>query len=172
MLTAAEIYKYMRLGHIYIEDFTPERLNPNSYNLRLGNTFLVYDEVVLDARKPNKYTVETVEDKITLYPNRLYLAQTKEYTRTHNLIPRIDGRSSIGRLGVFVHVTAGFGDIGFCGRWTLELVVVQPVIVYPGMDFCQISYHMPVGEIQKSYSGKYQNSQCVKPSKMWQDSFE
>ena len=58
----------------------------------------------------------------------------------------IEGRSSVGRLGLFVHVTAGFGDVGFCGFWTLEMFAVQPVRVYPGVPICQIFYHEIHGE--------------------------
>ena len=76
-----------------------------------------------------------------LQPNQLYLGRTVERTETHNLVPMIEGRSSIGRLGLFVHVTAGFGDVGFCGYWTLEMFAVQPVRIYAGVAICQIFYH-------------------------------
>ena len=68
-----------------------------------------------------------------LSPHQLYLARTAERTVTHNLVPQIEGRSSVGRLGLFVHVTAGFGDVGFSGYWTLEMFAVHPVRIYPGV---------------------------------------
>lgn len=169
MLTGPQIQKEVEDGRIYISDFTPERLNPNSYNLRLAREFIQYDDAVLDMKSNNPWRIRTVSDEegILLHPNKLYLGRTVEYTSTPHHIPRIDGRSSIGRLGIFVHVTAGFGDIGFCGRWTLELVVAQPIRIYPYTEICQISYHQPIGEI-KLYNGRYQNSAHVEPSKFWQ----
>jgi deoxycytidine triphosphate deaminase len=56
-------------------------------------------------------------------------------------VPMLEGRSSTGRLGLFIHVTAGFGDIGFAGFWTLEIFCVQPVKIYPDVEICQIYYH-------------------------------
>jgi len=91
-----------------------------------------------------------------LEPGRVYLAATREYTETHRLAAQVAGRSSIGRLGLFVHVTAGFIDPGFRGRLTLELVATQPVIVRPGMRIGQIVYQTLSGEYQE-YSGRYQN---------------
>ena len=86
-----------------------------------------------------------------------------------SLVPMLVGRSSIGRLGIFVHVTAGFGDVGFSGNWTLELTCVQPVRVYPGMEICQIYYQTTTGEILSQYHGKYQGSRDVVASRIYQE---
>ena len=99
-----------------------------------------------------------------LDPNRLYLGRTVERTETHNLVPMLEGRSSIGRLGLFVHVTAGFGDVGFCGYWTLEMFAVQPVRIYPGVQICQIFYHAIEGAVTEYHSDKYQNNRDIQPS--------
>ncbi|MCA9240824.1 MAG: dCTP deaminase, partial [Planctomycetales bacterium] len=113
---------------IVIEPFDEAKLNPNSYNLTLHDEIMTYEEVVLDMRKPNRVKRLTIPPEgLVLGPNQLYLGRTAERTETHNLVPMIEGRSSIGRLGLFVHVTAGFGDVGFCGYWTLEMFAVQPV---------------------------------------------
>ena len=106
---------------------------------------------------------------MVLEPNRLYLARTIERTETHNYVPMIEGRSSIGRLGLFVHVTAGFGDVGFNGFWTLEMFAVQPVKIYAGVSICQIFYHEITGDIREYKSGKYQNNQDVQPSMMYKE---
>jgi dCTP deaminase len=98
---------------------------------------------------------------MVLEPNRLYLGRTRERTETHNHVPMIEGRSSIGRLGLFVHVTAGFGDVGFCGYWTLEMFAVQPVKIYPGVSICQIFYHTLTGDITEYCSEKYQNNRDI-----------
>ena len=65
------------------------------------------------------------DDGLLLEPNKLYLGRTVEYTRTDKFIPMLEGRSSTGRLGLFIHVTAGFGDVGFAGYWTLEMFCIQ-----------------------------------------------
>ncbi len=132
-----------RLGSdIVIDPFSDDQLNPNSYNLRLHNELLVYEEIVLDMRRPSRYRrMQIPPEGLVLQPNQMYLGRTMEYTETRNLVPMLEGRSSIGRLGMFVHVTAGFGDVGFCGYWTLEIIAVQPIRVYAGVQVCQIFYH-------------------------------
>jgi dCTP deaminase len=81
----------------------------------------------------------------------------------------IEGRSSIGRLGLFVHVTAGFGDVGFCGFWTLEMFAVQPVKIYPGVPICQIFFHQIAGEITEYVSDKYQHNRDIQPSLLFRE---
>lgn len=169
ILTGDEIRK--RLGSdILIDPFHEEQLNPNSYNLRLHNELLVYEEIVLDMRRPNRYRRYVIpEDGFVLHPNTLYLARTAERTETHNLVPMLEGRSSVGRLGLFVHVTAGFGDVGFCGYWTLEMFAVQPVRIYPGVPICQIFYHTVEGNITEYNSEKYQNNRDIQPSLLFRE---
>jgi dCTP deaminase len=81
----------------------------------------------------------------------------------------IEGRSSIGRLGLFVHVTAGFGDVGFCGYWTLEMFAVQPVKIYPGVPICQIFFHQIAGAITEYASDKYQHNRDIQPSMLFRE---
>ena len=132
-----------RLGtDIVIDPFDPKRLNPNSYNLTLHDELMVYEEVVLDMAKANRVRRVSIPDEgLVLSPNQLYLGRTAERTETHRLVPMIEGRSSVGRLGLFVHVTAGFGDVGFCGYWTLEMFAVHPVRIYPHVPSCQVFFH-------------------------------
>jgi len=157
MLTARNILNHIKTGDIKIDNFDESQLNPNSYNLTLAAEYKTYIGRTLDAKAENKMERRMFDKEgDILYPGQLYIMSTEEYTETHNLIPRVDGRSSIGRLGIFVHVTAGFGDIGFCGKWTLEVVVVRPVILYAGIKICQISYLAPDGPIDRVYKGKYQ----------------
>jgi len=156
---------------IKIDPFDERNLNPNSYNLSLHDELMTYEEVVLDMRKCNRIQRLTIpKDGLTLQPNKLYLGRTRERTETRNLVPMIEGRSSIGRLGLFVHVTAGFGDVGFCGYWTLEMFAVQPVRIYPGVSICQIFYHQVVGEISEyQKSGKYQDNHDIQPSLLFRE---
>ncbi|WP_027627919.1 dCTP deaminase [Ruminiclostridium cellobioparum] len=160
-----------RLGRdIFIEPFNPAQLNPNSYNLKLHNELLVYENEILDMKKENKAKNLVIPDEgLVLEPNRLYLGRTKEYTRTEKYVPMLEGRSSIGRLGLFIHVTAGFGDVGFSGYWTLEIYCIQPIRVYAGVDICQIYYHSIEGEYEKYTSGKYQNNTGIQPSLLYRD---
>lgn len=169
ILSGLEIKK--RLGsEIIIEPYDDKYLNPNSYNLRLHNEMLVYEDTVLDMKKPNRTKSLIIpEEGLVLEPGRLYLGRTLEYTGTDRYVPMLEGRSSVGRLGLYVHVTAGFGDVGFCGYWTLEIQCVQPIRIYPGVEICQIYYHSIEGEYEKYQSGKYQNNTGIQPSLLYKD---
>lgn len=160
-----------RIGKdIGIEPYNSNQLNPNSYNLRLHNELLVYDSQILDMKANNATSKLTIpEAGLQLEPGKLYLGRTVEHTRTDKLVPMLEGRSSIGRLGMFIHVTAGFGDVGFNGFWTLEIFVVQPLIIYPGIEICQIYYHHIDGDYTTYQNGKYQNNQKIQPSKLYED---
>lgn len=160
-----------RLGtDILIDPFDPAQLNPNSYNLRLHDELLVYEEIVLDMSRPNRFRRYSIPPEgFVLHPNKLYLGRTVERTETHNLVPMLEGRSSIGRLGLFVHVTAGFGDVGFRGYWTLEMFAVQPVRIYAGVQIGQIFYHTLEGEITEYDSEKYQNNRDIQPSLLFKE---
>lgn len=155
---------------IDIDPYHSDQLNPNSYNLRLHQELMVYDDPVLDMKVENKASKLTIPlTGLRLDPGKLYLGRTVEYTRTDHLVPMLEGRSSIGRLGMFVHVTAGFGDVGFSGFWTLEIFVVQPLIIYPNVEICQIYYHHLDGAYRNYQSGKYQNNSGIQPSKLHED---
>ncbi|HJA36164.1 MAG TPA: dCTP deaminase [Firmicutes bacterium] len=169
ILSGKEIQR--ELGkRIFIEPFDPSRLNPNSYNLTLHDELLVYDSPVLDMKKPNPaHTIRIPESGLRLEPGRLYLGRTREFTRTEGFVPMLEGRSSVGRLGLFIHVTAGFGDVGFAGYWTLEIFCVQPIVIYPGVELCQIYYHTIQGDYEPYRSGKYQNNQGIQPSLLYRD---
>ena len=169
ILTGPEIIK--RLGSdISIEPFDKKAVNPNSYNLHLHKDLLVYSELPLDMKKNNPaIPLEIPAEGLLLEPGKLYLGRTMEYTVTKNLVPMLEGRSSIGRLGLFVHVTAGFGDTGFSGFWTLEIQCVHPIRIYAGVPICQIFYHEVKGEIMEYKSGKYQNNKGVQTSRLYLD---
>ena len=169
MILSGDEIKQRLDDDIVIEPYEPTRLNPNSYNLTLHDELMVYEELVLDMAKANRVRRVTIPEKgLVLSPNQLYLGRTAERTETHNLVPMIEGRSSVGRLGLFVHVTAGFGDVGFCGYWTLEMFAVQPVRIYPHVPICQIFYHEITGEITE-YDSKYQHNRDIQPSLLFQE---
>jgi dCTP deaminase len=160
-----------KLGkEIIIEPFDEKQLNPNSYNLRLHNELLVYEDKILDMKTENRTQKLIIPDEgFILEPNKLYLGRTVEYTKTDQYVPMLEGRSSIGRLGLFIHVTAGFGDVGFCGYWTLEIFCIQAVKVYPNVQICQIYYHAIEGDYEKYSSIKYQSNTGVQPSLLYKD---
>jgi len=168
ILSGHEIQKRLG-GDILIEPLETSRLNPNSYNLALHGELMVYEEVVLDMAKANRVRrMHIPAEGMVLSPNQLYLGRTVEQTVTHNLVPQIEGRSSVGRLGLFVHVTAGFGDVGFSGYWTLEMFAVQPVRIYPNIPICQIFYHEVTGQLSE-YSSKYQHNHDIQPSLLFEE---
>jgi dCTP deaminase len=169
ILTGNEIRERLD-GDIVIDPFNERQLNPTTYNLRLHDELLVYEEIVLDMQRPHRYRRYAIPPEgFVLHPNQLYLGRTVERTETHNLVPMLEGRSSVGRLGLFVHVTAGFGDIGFSGYWTLEMFAVQPVRIYAGVEICQIFYHTVEGDITEYNSEKYQNNRDIQPSMLFKD---
>lgn len=169
ILSGKEIEKNVGTN-IFIEPYDKNRLNPNSYNLSLFNELLVYDNNELDMKIANPtHKIIIPEEGLLLEPNKLYLGRTNEHTKTDNLVPMLEGRSSIGRLGIFIHVTAGFGDVGFSGFWTLEIFCIQPVRIYPNVEICQIYYHDIHGDYDPYISGKYQNNTGIQPSLLYKD---
>jgi dCTP deaminase len=165
LLTRSGILKAIQDGYIGIEPFNENQLNPNSYDLRLGRQVLLYEPGEIDAAKPHQIISQEITDEgILLQPGELYLMATEEVTTSANHVPGIEGRSSVGRLGVNVHATAGFGDVGFHGTWTLEVSCVRPVRLYAGMRICQI-YYTTCSEIEEGdlYAGKYlgQHEPCA-----------
>lgn len=166
MLGGKEIDRLVRSGEIVIDPYEPSNINPNSYNVGLDGYLLVYRDDYLDPRIENRTCRIDIPDcGLRLKPGVLYLGSTIERTYTPRHIPRIDGRSSIGRLGLSVHITAGFGDVGFNGKWTLEITCVEPVVVYPGMRIAQISFSPVIGEFDP-YAGRYQGQSGAVASRM------
>lgn len=169
ILASSAILKGIKKGIIEITPFDIKRLNPNSYNLSLHNVLYLLAPGKLDMHKKSSYEeIEIPETGYLLEPGKLYLGRTVEYTKTHKYVPLLEGRSSIGRLGIFIHATAGFGDVGFCGYWTLEISVVQPVMIYPFAEICQIYYHEVKGKAIE-YHGKYQNNTGIQTSGIYQE---
>lgn len=170
MLSGKKILEKIKSGVIKITPFIEENLNPNSYDLTLDKTLLYYTDAVLDVKKVN--TVNKIEMDIDkgymLTPGRIYIANTVEYTESLCHIPMIEGKSSLARLGLSIHATAGFGDIGYKGVWTLELSCIQPIVIYPYMKIAQIYYNHIDGDYEE-YKGKYQNSKIALPSQSYRE---
>jgi dCTP deaminase len=170
ILTASEILKQYELGNIIIDPFQENNLSPNSIDLTLGSELFVYDELTLDMKKENRGTYITIPDEgYVLYPRELYLACTNEKCGSDKYVCQIEGRSSIGRLGVSIHHCAGWGDLGFKQEWTLELEVIKPIRIYKNVRICQAVFYQIEGEITKIYTGKYVSQKGPMPSRMWKD---
>ena len=170
MLTGKEIEKQIKKGNIIISPYDPKCLNPNSINLKLHPDLKIYcleDDEPLDMYKRNDFEkLEIPDEGLVLQPGVLYIGRTVERTSTDKFIPMINGRSSVGRLGISVHVTAGFGDIGFDGTWTLEITVVHPVRVYKHCQIAQLCYFTPNGKITQ-YEGRYNGQMDPTISRMY-----
>jgi dCTP deaminase len=178
------IHEAMRRGEIVIDPFDPKALGSNSYDVHLGNELLVYTAAwpggygsgdrLLNVKKDNPAESFWIQPAgHILKPGILYLASTVEYTETHKHVPFLDGKSSVGRLGITIHCTAGRGDVGFCNHWTMEIHVVQPVKIYAGMPIGQLTY-FETGEVETPYSkksgAKYtERSRSPMTSQMWRN---
>ncbi|MFY8129293.1 MAG: dCTP deaminase [Chitinophagaceae bacterium] len=177
ILTDKRILEEIEKGTIKIEPYNRHDLGSNSYDVHLGSTLAMYKDRELDAKKHN--TIEYFEipdDGFVLQPHEFYLGVTLEYTETHAHVPFLEGKSSTGRLGIDIHATAGKGDVGFCGNWTLEISVKQPVRVYKGMPIGQLIYFPVEGEIEVKYNQKQNAKYSGQPNKpvesmMWKNKF-
>jgi len=177
ILSDTRILEEIQKGTIKISPYDRECLGSNSYDVHLGKWLATYNEHILDAKKHNEINYFEIPDEgFVLYPHIFYLGVTLEYTETHAHVPFLEGKSSTGRLGIDIHATAGKGDVGFCGHWTLEISVKQPVKVYKGMPVGQLIYFLVEGETEVKYnekkSAKYRG-QPDKPieSMMWKNQF-
>lgn len=158
MLSGKEIMKRMEQGDIIISNKDNIVINPNSVNLTLNKRIAFFRDNVLDLKKNNPIEeVEINENGFYLYPDEIYMARTNEWTETYNLIPVLNGRSSLGRLGEHVHCSAGLGSTGYKGYWHLGLKTTMPLKIYPDMKCCQICYFTPDGLCLNEYQGKVQD---------------
>ncbi len=177
ILSDQEILNHIEKGSILIEPFDKNSLGSNSYDVHLGKTLAVYNDAVLDAKQHNTIRLfEIPAEGFVLEPNQLYLGVTEEYTETHEHVPFLEGKSSVGRLGIDIHATAGKGDVGFCNFWTLEISVKVPVRVYAGMPIGQLIYFQVQGTILTSYknktTAKYNDRMNIPvESMMWRNTF-
>ncbi len=177
ILTDTQILNAMKKGEIVIDPFDREFLGTNSYDVHLGPQLATYESHTLDARKHNKVEHFSIpKEGFVIHPGTLYLGVTQEYTETHRSVPFLEGKSSVGRLGIDIHATAGKGDVGFCNTWTLEISCTQPVRIYAGMPIGQLIYFSIEGSIERYYHAKRDakyNERTVKPveSMMWKNNF-
>jgi dCTP deaminase len=160
ILTGSQIEAEVKIGTIIINPFDSSLLNPNSYNFRIGKKIVKYpDGEIVDTKiMPIVHEIPFPEEGLILEPGKLYLGHTFEKMGSSRFVPLLGGRSSTGRLGLFVHITAPLGDIGYFGVWTLQLRATVPVKIYPGQKIGQMVFVIAYGAIN-SYDGKYQGGE-------------
>ncbi|MEI7810272.1 MAG: dCTP deaminase [bacterium] len=175
ILSDQKILECIKKGEIVITPFDVKNMGGNSYDVHLSEDFAQYVDKTLDAKKHNKIKhFKIPKTGFILKPGQLYLASTLEYTETHKHVPFLEGKSSTGRLGIDIHATAGKGDVGFCGFWTMEISTSMPVRIYPGMPIGQLIYYKVEGKVKKLYNKKkdakysYQEK-LPKESMMWKN---
>lgn len=169
ILTGSEIEKKVRSGSILISPFSEKQINPNSYDFRLGDTLKVYTHKILDTKKHNSVrTIKIPKKGIVLEPDKLYLGHTVEVMGSKEYVPVIRGKSSIGRLGLFIHITADLIDVGSINQWTLMFHAVQRIRIYPNMLIGQVTFWKVQGKIMQ-YKGKYQGSMGPMESHIFKD---
>jgi dCTP deaminase len=177
ILSDARILEEIEKGTIVVTPYDRACLGSNSYDVHLGKFLAIYTDEVLDAKKHNTIEhFEIPEEGYVLQPDVFYLGVTEEYTESHAHVPFLEGKSSTGRLGIDIHATAGKGDVGFCGNWTLEISVKKPVRVYAGMPIGQLIYFPVDGEILVPYNSKKNAKYSGQPNRpvesmMWKNQF-
>lgn len=153
ILTGLEITAAVARGDITLGPWTEGQLNPNSYNFRLGQKLLHVADPTGFFDDPQ--TMSIGPGGVVLRPGSLYLGVTAEMIGSSRYVMTLLGRSSMGRLGLFLNATADLGHAGSCSHWTLELSVVQPLRVYAGLQVGQIAFWRQAGPV-RSYDGRYQ----------------
>jgi dCTP deaminase len=155
ILTGPEIARQRDRGTLTIEPFIPVQLNPVSYNYRLGGVLRTHRAAVIDTHAAHELEEFAIPDKgAVLQPGRVYLGTTVEEIGSNWFVPSLIGRSSLGRLGMFLQFSADLGNVGSCHHWTLEIKVVQPTRVYAGMVAGQVTFWATVGA-RRAYTGHF-----------------
>jgi len=154
ILTGTEITMEIRHGNITFTPFDEANVNPNSINYRLGPKLKVYRRADRGMGALLFECIDLAQEGCVLYPGQLYLGHTYETIGSQLFAMSLIGRSSIGRLGLFVQVSANLGHTASCHQWTLELVASVPVRVYPRMRLGQVSFWTNAGDIDP-YRGWY-----------------
>lgn len=178
ILSDKTIKEYLEEGKIVINPLKDEQqIQPSSVDMRLGDEFKVFKVI----RKPyidpkdEEDIAEYMEsstvpegEAFIIHPNEFALATTQEYVKVpDDLVARVEGRSSMGRLGVTMHVTAGYVDPGFEGRITLEIsnIGAMPVALYPGQRVCQLVFETMTTPAELPYGHPKRNSKYMKQLK-------
>lgn len=154
MLNKRAIEKQLN-ANIHVDD-GEEKIGENYIFVTLGDTLKVYDIPLLDVKNQNESrTIVIPKEGLLFEPNKLYLGRTNEYTKTYGFVPLLSGLTELATLGIEIHITAGFGDNGFEGTWTLEIICANPTILYSNMPIGRLYYYPLIGDPSIEYKGKY-----------------
>jgi dCTP deaminase len=170
ILTRQEILKHVKNGNICISPFDESLLNPNSYDYRIDYKLLEIADLPVDPKKETFYReIDFNDDGYVLSPNKTYLANTFEEIGSDFFVPSLIGKTSLGRLGLFLQITADLGNLGAKHKWTLELKAVQPLKIYPMMRIGQITFWQTEGNSSMQYNGKYDKFSIAKSSEIYKE---
>jgi dCTP deaminase len=182
VLSDRTIRQEIEAGRLVLDPYEPAMVQPSSVDVRVDNRFRVFHNArypFIDVRQPMEDLTELVEvsgdEPFILHPGEFVLGQTLERVRLpDDLVARLEGKSSLGRLGLLIHSTAGFVDAGFEGNLTLELsnVANLPITIYHRMPIGQISFMRMDGPVESPYGSdaagsKYQGQAEPTPSRFY-----
>jgi dCTP deaminase len=169
ILTGNKIQEEVESKRIIIQPFHEERVTTNSYDLTLGDTLVAYTDEVLDPRKkPATRKIIIPDEGYVMQRGEFLLGCSNEHVGSEHYVPIIHAKSSIARLGLFIHITSGLFDIGCICDATFHLYATAPVRLLKNMPIAQITFWKTQGDITL-YSGKYQGDRGVAPSRIFKD---
>ncbi|MDR1561257.1 MAG: hypothetical protein LBS23_02785 [Holosporaceae bacterium] len=170
ILTRDEILNNVKSGKIHISPFDKLMLNPNSCDYRIDYKLLELADLPIDPKKQSSYReINFTDDGCVLSPNKTYLANTYEEIGSDVFVPSLIGKTSLGRLGLFLQITADLGNLGAKHKWTLELKTVQSVKIYPMMRIGQVTFWKTAGKKDIKYTGKYDKFSIAKSSEIYKE---
>ena len=184
VLSDKSINELIKAKKLVISPFDEEAVQPSSYNLRLANTFRIFRNTkmaYLDVRKPVSDFMELIkvqdDEPIIIHPGEFILGETDEYFEFPNdVVGRLEGKSSLARIGIIIHATAGYFDPGFRGTGTLEMSNIAniPIALYPHMKIGQMSFHFLSTPAERPYGSrelgsKYQGQRGPTESKLFRE---
>ncbi len=169
ILTGRKIAEEVEKDNINIEPFDKEKVTTNSYDLELGAKYIRYTEDIIDPARKNSFEEKEIpKDGMRMSKGDFILGYSNEIVGSDRFVPIIHAKSSIARLGLFVHVTANLIDIGSTGQLTFQLYSTSELKLYPGMEIAQVTFWKPKGDITL-YDGKYADSRGPNASKVYKD---
>lgn len=170
ILSRQEILNNVKAGKINVSPFDESLLNSNSYDYRIDSKLLEIDSLPINPKCETSYReIDFTDDGYVLSPNKVYLANTYEEIGSYEFVPLLIGKTELGKLGLFLQITADLGNLGAKHRWTLELKAVQPIKIYPMMRIGQVSFWKVCGERDKFYDGKYDKFSGPKSSEIYKE---
>jgi len=170
ILTGAKIKSEVLADRIHISPFNEDCLEPNSYGFSISDEFIEYDkDEILDTKKnPKNHCFKITEEGYVLQPQKVYLGRTLETMGSNYYAKTLHARFSISSMGMWIHFSAPLGHTGAIIPWTLEILVAQPIRIYPYIKVGKIAFWTNEGELNL-YEGKYRGSKTVVASRSYID---